>query len=93
MALEKFELYAHGCHITLFTDHKPCIYLLSSSMQNINIRQWALCIAEYDVEIEWLAGKRNAVADLLSRIDYSEPESSLFKHDSGTKQTSMQRSI
>ena len=29
MALEKFNSYVHGCPVTLFTDHKPCIYLLS----------------------------------------------------------------
>ena len=75
MALEKFDPYVHGCPITLFTDHKPCIYLLSSPMQNRKIQQWALCIAGYDVKIEWLAGKRNTVADMLSRIDYGEPES------------------
>ena len=59
----------------MFTDQKPCIYLLSSPMQNRKIQQWALCIAGYEVKIEWLAGKRNIVADMLSRIDCGEPES------------------
>lgn len=60
MALEKFDPYIHGCTVTLFTDHKPCIYLLSSPMQNRKIQQWALSISGYDVTIKWLAGKRNS---------------------------------
>lgn len=64
-ALENIDPYIHGCQVTLYTDHKPCMYLLSSPMQNKKIQLWALCIAGYDVRIEWLAGKRNTVADLL----------------------------
>ena len=26
MALEKFDPYVHSCPVTLYTDHKPCIY-------------------------------------------------------------------
>ena len=74
MALVKVDPYVHGCPINPYTDHKPCIYLLSSPMQNRKIQQWALYIG-YDVKIEWRAGKRNTVADMLSRIGHGDPES------------------
>jgi hypothetical protein len=36
-------------------------------MQNTKIQLWALGIAEYDCNIEYIAGKENMCADLLSR--------------------------
>ena len=74
MALEKFDPYVQGCPVTLYTDHKPCINLLSSPMQNRKIQQWALCIAGYDIKLNGWQVNVISVADMLSRIDYGKTE-------------------
>ena len=49
------------------TDHKPLKYLLESPMQNRKVQMWALSIAGYNCQIEYIEGVANTVADLLSR--------------------------
>ena len=65
--LQKFHHYLYSASFTIYTDHRPLEYLLKSPMQNRKIQVWALAIAGYDCEIEYLPGKENVVADLLSR--------------------------
>ena len=50
------------------TDHKPLKYLLEAEWTNKKIQQWALNLSGYNCKIEYLAGKDNTCADLLSRI-------------------------
>ena len=66
-ALQKLNHYLHGASFTIYTDHKPLQFLLNSPMQNKKIQMWALCIAGYDCKIEYLKGRENVCADLLSR--------------------------
>jgi hypothetical protein len=49
-------------------DHKPLKYILDSSMQNKKIKLWALCIAGYSCKTEYIEGRFNCCADLLSRL-------------------------
>ena len=66
-SLQKLHHYLHGATFTIYTDHKPLQYLLNSPMQNRKIQVWALSIAGYNCRIEYLQGKNNVCADLLSR--------------------------
>lgn len=59
--------YLHNSRFVIRTDHKPLKYLLESPMRNKKVQLWALSIAGYDCEIEYLPGKRNVIADFLSR--------------------------
>ena len=67
-ALDRLNTYLHGAKFTIFTDHKPLKYLLESPMQNKRVQQWALSIAGYNCYIQYIAGKDNTIADLLSRL-------------------------
>ena len=72
-ALQKLHHSLHSATFTIYTDHKPLVYLLNSPIQNRKIQTWALSIAGYNCIIQHLKGKDNACADLLSRaVDASE---------------------
>ena len=66
-ALQKLHHYLHSATFTIYTDHRPLQFLLNSPMQNKKIQLWALSIAGYNCSIEYLQGKNNVCADLLSR--------------------------
>lgn len=66
-ALQKLDYYLHNAVFTIKTDHKPLKYLLESPMQNKKIQLWALSMAGYNCNIEYIPGTTNTCADLLSR--------------------------
>ena len=53
---------------TIKTDHKPLQYLFEAELTNKKIQQWAIKLSGYNCKIEYLAGRENMCADLLSRI-------------------------
>ena len=66
-ALQKLDHYLHNAEFAIKNDHKPLKYLLESPIQNKKIQLWALGIAGYSCKIEYIQGKANTCADLLSR--------------------------
>ena len=72
-ALQKLNHYLHSAAFTIYTDHRPLEHLLNSPMQNKKIQTWALSMAGYNCTIQYLKGKDNVCADLLSRaVDVEE---------------------
>lgn len=67
-ALQKLDYYLHNAEFVIKTDHKPLKYLLESPMQNKKIQLWALSMAGYNCQIEYISGASNTCADLLSRV-------------------------
>lgn len=77
-ALQKLHYYLNGAQFTIKTDHKLLKYLFKADWTNKKIQQWALKITGYNCTIEYLSGKDNTCADLLSRIpNQLEEESEL----------------
>jgi len=62
-----FRHYLYGRHFTILTDHKPLIWLHSIKDPSSRLWKWRLRLSEYDFDINYKAGKTNAVADALSR--------------------------
>ena len=53
----------------------PLKYLLSSHFKNRKIASWKMNIAEYNIDIEYLPGTQNLIADLMShRPNNHEPD-------------------
>ena len=73
-ALQKLDHYLHNARFTIKTDHKPLKYILDSPMQNKKIQLWALSIAGYNCQVEYIRGNENQCADLLSRIPFKKGE-------------------
>lgn len=53
---------------TIKTNHMPLQYMGEAEWTNKKFHQWALKLSEYNCKIDYLTGKDNTCADLLSRI-------------------------
>lgn len=71
-ALQKLDHLLHGSVFTIRTDHKPLRYLFSSEMKNRKVQMWAIAISSYNCKIEYIKGKNNEQADMLSRLPHEE---------------------
>jgi hypothetical protein len=67
--LETWNYILYGCKIILFTDSSPLTYIASSSSTSSKLCRWALKLQRFDVTIRHIAGNKNVVADMLSRIE------------------------
>ena len=65
-SLERLHNWVSCSQIICKTDHMPLKYLLSSHFKNRKIASWLMTIAEYNIDIEYLPGKQNLIADLMS---------------------------
>ncbi|GFX90565.1 retrovirus-related Pol polyprotein from transposon 297 [Trichonephila clavipes] len=66
-ALEKFRGYVEGQTIRLSSDHQPLKWLLSLKSPTGRLARWALQIQSYNLTIDYIPGRSNFIADLLSR--------------------------
>ncbi|PFX34396.1 Retrovirus-related Pol polyprotein from transposon 17.6 [Stylophora pistillata] len=69
-ALERFHHYVYGYTATVQTDHKPLVSVWKESIvcNSPRLQRLLLRLSQYDVNIEYLIGKDNVVADALSRV-------------------------
>ncbi|GFY31706.1 retrovirus-related Pol polyprotein from transposon 17.6 [Trichonephila clavipes] len=64
---EKFKGYVEGQTIRLSSDHQPLKWLLSLKSPTGRLARWALQIQSYYLTIDYISGKSNFIANLLSR--------------------------
>jgi hypothetical protein len=76
-ALKEWRPYLHGGRFVIKTDHHPLRYLDNQSNLSKRQMRWIETLPEYDIEIVYVQGKLNAVADALSRINES-PSTALY---------------
>lgn len=74
MHYKKLDHYLHNAIFTIKTDHKPLKYILDASMQSKKIQLWALSLAGYNCKVEYIEGRYNCCADLLSRLPSNTPD-------------------
>ena len=69
-ALEKCHHYVYGYTATVQTDNKPLVSVWKKSIvcNSPRLQRLLLRLFQYDVNIEYLKGKDNVVADALSRV-------------------------
>ncbi|KAH9290754.1 hypothetical protein KI387_034871, partial [Taxus chinensis] len=66
-ALAKFRQYLVGGKFVVRTDHNNLKYILEQKELNERQQKWVTRIQAYDYNIEYVKGKKNVVADALSR--------------------------
>lgn len=52
------------------TDHKSISYFKKSKSGHGRLTRWILALQNFEVDIQFIPGRNNVVADLLSRTDY-----------------------
>ena len=74
MTLKQFRNILLGRKIKVYSDHKN----LEAELANMSSQRgihWRMLIEEYGIEIVYLPGKKNIVADALSRLSFSPSKS------------------
>jgi hypothetical protein len=66
-ALIKFRQYLVGNKFVVKTDHNSLKYFLEQKDLNERQQKWVMKVHEFDFDIEYVKGKKNIVADALSR--------------------------
>lgn len=63
----KFRQYIVGHKTIIQTDHHALTFMKSCRLTNGRLTRWTLALQEYDLEIQYIPGKDNIVADTLTR--------------------------
>ena len=65
--------FLDGLHFVIHTDHRPLKWLMSINTPTGRLARWALSVQHLDFDVEYIHGKLNSLADLLSRSSSSSP--------------------
>ena len=65
--IEHFGYYLYGRCFQVFTDHKPLVQLTTFDRLNPRLRRFAFKLQHWMLEIVYLPGRDNTLADALSR--------------------------
>ncbi|MCO5560761.1 hypothetical protein L7F22_014381 [Adiantum nelumboides] len=66
-ALTQWRHYLLGAYFTVFTDHQSLRYFLSQKQISEKQMRWANILSQFHFQIVHVQGKKNVVADALSR--------------------------
>ncbi|GFU90213.1 retrovirus-related Pol polyprotein from transposon 17.6 [Trichonephila clavipes] len=66
-ALKKFRGYIEGTERNVASDHQPLKWLLNLKSPTGRLARWALEIQSFNLKVQYIPGKANVVADMLSR--------------------------
>ena len=67
-SVKKFAFYITGAKTTVFSDHKPLKNFFEEGVNITKLDRWSLELQEFDISIEFIQGKLNTVADVISRL-------------------------
>ncbi|GJQ88632.1 hypothetical protein Trydic_g12292 [Trypoxylus dichotomus] len=67
-ATKYFRPYLFGRKFTIFTDHRPLLWLSSLNAPNSKLQRWKLKLGEYNYDVVYKKGKYNTNADALSPV-------------------------
>ena len=80
-ALERLDHYTAGYRVKVETDHQPLtsIWKKPISSTSARIQRLLLRLLQYDIDIHYLPGKSNVIADALSRVSPLPPKAADIK--------------
>lgn len=68
--LQKFQNYFGDRKIIVRTDHKALTFMKKCKVGHSRMGRWILALQNYNIEWEYIPGKENIVADIISRTDF-----------------------
>ena len=71
---DRFHEYLYGGSFEVFTDNNPLTYILSSAKLDAIGQCWVASLAPYNFSLHYNPGRKNVVADSLSRIPWANVE-------------------
>ena len=77
-SLRHFRAYLYGHKCTVYTDHSPVTSLLKTKHSSGKLARWGETVAEFDLEVKYRPGRKNANADALSRSPIEDGESESY---------------
>ena len=101
-ALQKLNTFLAGSKILVKVDHQAITFMQKCKFVNNRLKRWCLAFQDYDITYEYIQGRKNVVADILSRgYDQNyEPEnrkeiliSTVLKEKPSTEITEMLKNI
>ena len=68
-SLSKFRKLILGTKCEIFTDHKPILAFFKKPIDRLPIRiqKWIMHVQSYDIDLKFIEGRKNVVADAISR--------------------------
>ena len=73
MSVKKLSFYLDSARITLRSDDLPLKKFLEKNTMNAKVNNWAVELESQNINFEFIAGKKNVLADTLSRlIEFNE---------------------
>ena len=73
-AVKKLAIYITGCDVTIRTDHRPLQKFLLKETLNDKVNRWGLELEQFQLKLEYIEGKKNTLADTLSRLVEMNPD-------------------
>ena len=67
-SVKKFAFYIIGVTTTVFSYHKPLKSFFEGGMNITKLDRWSLELQEFDISLEFIQGKLNTVADVISHL-------------------------
>ena len=67
-SVKKFAFYITGVRTMVFSDHKPLKNFFEGGMNITKLDRWPLELQEFDISLEFIQGKLNTVADVISHL-------------------------
>ena len=65
-SVKKFTFYITGAKTMVFSDHKSLKNFFEGGMNITKLDRWSLELQEFDISLEFIQGKLNTVADVIS---------------------------
>jgi len=69
LSIKHFNHYLLGSKFIVRTDHKPLLHIMDMKNQSGRQWRWTEFISQFDMQIQYIKGSENIVADFLSRKD------------------------
>ena len=85
-SLEKFHQYTYARHVHVQSDHKPLEAILRKPLHEVStcLQRMVMRLQTYDINVTWLAGKKQVLTDTLSRAYIPTDESDNLQDDLST---------
>ena len=74
MSARKLTFYITGYNVKVKSDHLPLKKFLEKKTLNAKVNNWAVELEQIKIELDWISGVKNTLADSLLRLLDMTPE-------------------